>query len=140
LMSEAEIIEAINADSLISVSLGAGQPQKNVKMSTLASVAAELMGLPGISIRKKKNTNNTAGKVELFSGCTDGIVFIKNNSGDPVGRCDAIIFIIGGNTIRVQRFNEGSDSHYHKFSISNGVLSVGNSGYGVGVFTAYWLS
>ena len=43
LMSEAEIIEAINANSLISVSLGAGQPQKNVKMSTLASVAAGLI-------------------------------------------------------------------------------------------------
>ena len=44
LMSEAEIIEAINSDSLVSVSLGAGQPQKNVKMSTLASVVAGLMG------------------------------------------------------------------------------------------------
>ena len=43
MLSEAEIIEAINQDSLISVSLGAGQPQKNVKMSTLASVAAGLM-------------------------------------------------------------------------------------------------
>lgn len=44
LMSEAEIIEAINADSLVSVSLGAGQPQKNVKMSTLASVVAGYIG------------------------------------------------------------------------------------------------
>ena len=42
MLSEAEIIEAINSDSLISVSLGAGQPQKNVKMSTLATVAAGL--------------------------------------------------------------------------------------------------
>ena len=40
MMSEAEIIEAINSDSLVSVSLGAGQPQKNVKLSTLASVVA----------------------------------------------------------------------------------------------------
>ena len=46
LMSEAEIIEAINSDSLVSVSLGAGQPQKNVKMSTLASVVAGVMGNP----------------------------------------------------------------------------------------------
>lgn len=43
LISEAELIEAINADSIISVSLGAGQPQKNVKLSTLASVVAELL-------------------------------------------------------------------------------------------------
>ena len=40
MMSEAEIIEAINADTLVSVSLGEGQPQKNVKLSTLASVVA----------------------------------------------------------------------------------------------------
>lgn len=43
MMSEAEIIEAINSDSLVSVSLGAGQAQKNVKLSTLASVVAELL-------------------------------------------------------------------------------------------------
>lgn len=50
MLSEAEIITAINADSLISVSLGAGQPQKNVKMSTLASVVAGLIpdGFNGI--------------------------------------------------------------------------------------------
>lgn len=43
MMSEAEIIEAINSDSLVSVSLGSGQPQKNVKLSTLASVVAGIM-------------------------------------------------------------------------------------------------
>ena len=45
MMSEAEIIEAINSDSLVSVSLGAGQPQKNVKISTLASVVAGIIGV-----------------------------------------------------------------------------------------------
>ncbi len=48
MLSEAEIIEAINSDSLISVSLGAGQPQKNVKMSTLATVAAGIMSNNGL--------------------------------------------------------------------------------------------
>ena len=43
LISEAELIEAINADTLVSISLGAGQPQKNVKLSTLASVVAGLL-------------------------------------------------------------------------------------------------
>ena len=47
LISEAELIEAINADTLVSISLGAGQPQKNVKLSTLASVVAGFMGNPG---------------------------------------------------------------------------------------------
>ena len=49
MLSEAEIIEAINSDSLISVSLGAGQPQKNVKLSTLASVVAGLLPSAGFS-------------------------------------------------------------------------------------------
>lgn len=43
LISEAELIEAINADTLVSISLGAGQPQKNVKLSTLATVVAALI-------------------------------------------------------------------------------------------------
>ena len=51
LISEAELLEAINEDTLVSISLGAGQPQKNVKLSTLASVVAEL--LPVASIYKK---------------------------------------------------------------------------------------
>lgn len=49
LISEAELIEAINADSIISVSLGAGQPQKNVKLSTLASVVAGLLPTAGFT-------------------------------------------------------------------------------------------
>ena len=49
LISEAELIEAINADSIISVSLGAGQPQKNVKLSTLASVVAGIIGDASVS-------------------------------------------------------------------------------------------
>ena len=32
LISEAELLEAINEDTLVSISLGAGQPQKNVKL------------------------------------------------------------------------------------------------------------
>ena len=57
LMSEAEIIEAINSDSLVSVSLGAGQPQKNVKMSTLASVVAGQI-LSGYVFRRVATANN----------------------------------------------------------------------------------
>ena len=77
LMSEAEIIEAINADSLISVSLGAGQPQKNVKMSTLASVAAGLMGHGGDYFKAKGTALGHADN--LPNGC-----FLMKNaeSGD----------------------------------------------------------
>ena len=60
LISEAELIEAINADSIISVSLGAGQPQKNVKLSTLASVVAGLVGLNDfLKFRGDKTDCNT---------------------------------------------------------------------------------
>ena len=63
MMSEAEIIEAINADSLISVSLEAGQPQKNVKMSTLASVAAGLMSIATIDNKGLQSALNYANSV-----------------------------------------------------------------------------
>lgn len=58
MMSEAEIIEAINADTLVSVSLGEGQPQKNVKLSTLASVVAGIIG--SISDVKEEGLANTS--------------------------------------------------------------------------------
>lgn len=66
MLSEAEIIEAINSDSLISVSLGAGLPQKNVKMSTLASVAAELI-FGAASTSNKKYISTSANNVYLLS-------------------------------------------------------------------------
>ena len=59
MMSEAEIIEAINADTLVSVSLGEGQPQKNVKLSTLASVVAGNIGLDGnVYFKYRGNCSN----------------------------------------------------------------------------------
>ena len=55
LISEAELIEEINADSLLSISLGAGQPQKNVKLSTLASVVAGIIGF-GDTVPRHRGT------------------------------------------------------------------------------------
>ena len=43
MLSEAELIEAINANTLVSISLGKGQPQKNVTLSTLATVVAGII-------------------------------------------------------------------------------------------------
>lgn len=37
LISSAEVIEELNADTLISVAAGAGEPQKNAKLSSFAS-------------------------------------------------------------------------------------------------------
>ena len=58
MMSEAEIIEAINADTLVSVSLGEGQPQKNVKLSTLASVVAGYLPYVTNKYTNEKDFNN----------------------------------------------------------------------------------
>ena len=76
MMSEAEIIEAINADSLISVSLGAGQPQKNVKMSTLASVAAGLMGFSDLKVKRVSYANPPA---SVSFGPIYGLVVYKRS-------------------------------------------------------------
>ena len=78
MLSEAEIIEAINQDSLISVSLGAGQPQKNVKMSTLASVAA------GLILEKQRYPFQYRGRLIIDANnlpySTGGIYYAENGS------------------------------------------------------------
>ena len=76
LISEAELIEAINADSLVSMSLGEGQPQKNVKLSTLASVVAGLIG-GFLDANKQASSANTA--------VSNGIYYIgSNGSNAPI--------------------------------------------------------
>ena len=96
------------------------------------------MGFSGLSIKKFVNTNSDASSIQIFSGLSKGIVLISNN-GSLDGRYDALIFVANANTIRVNRFNEGHESPYQSYSMSNGVLSVSNTGYGVGAFTAYYL-
>ena len=66
LISEAELIEAINADSIISVSLGAGQPQKNVTLSTLASVVAGVIS-PLKIIQAPSSIDDTATGLYYFN-------------------------------------------------------------------------
>ena len=67
-MSEAELIEAIDADTLVSISLGAGQPQKNVKLSTLATVVAGLINFPFKYRSEIKNANEalTSGIYRIY--------------------------------------------------------------------------
>ena len=80
MLSEAEIIEAINSDSLISVSLGAGQPQKNVKMSTLATVVAGLLEISPLKVKSDSLYNGRTLKISrgmrsilrLVCYCTNG--------------------------------------------------------------------
>ena len=61
MLSEAELIEAINANTLVSISLGKGQPQKNVTLATLATVVAGIirdeMLQVGVSINTLEGLN-----------------------------------------------------------------------------------
>ena len=80
MMSEAEIIEAINADTLVSVSLGEGQPQKNVKLSTLASVVAGVINTD--STLKNKTLSSFQGD-KATGSCDDlltgGMYYVTSN-------------------------------------------------------------
>ena len=101
---------------------------------------AGLIGLTGIKIKKYVNSNSGAGSLDLFSGVTTGVIIIVMNNPSAVGHKNNIAFVRDANNLLTNDFNAGSDHHYQVLSISNGRVSISNTGYGVGVFTAYWLS
>lgn len=97
-----------------------------------------LLGLSGIDIRQFINTVPIAGKLSIFSNIDKGIVLVSILETDLIGRYDALISIIDRNNIRVESYNAGHDSGYQIFAINDGVLSISNSGYGIGKFIAYY--
>ena len=101
---------------------------------------AGLIGLTGIKIKKYVNSNSGAGSLDLFSGVTTGIIFIVMNQSSTAGHKNNIVFVQDADNLIVNDFNVGTDHHYQVLSISNGRVSISNTGYGVGAFTAYWLS
>ena len=109
-----------------------------ISKEDLASVVGGLLGLSGIDIRQFINTVPTAGKLSIFSNIDKGIVLVSILETDMIGRYDALISIIDRNNIRVESYNAGQDSGYQIFAINDGVLSISNSGYGIGKFIAYY--
>lgn len=103
-----------------------------------AKVVGGLIGFSGLCIKKFVNTEAVASKIEIFGNISNEIILVSMNAGGMDGHYDALIFVATPNIIRVNRFNEGKDASYQTYSISNGVLSVSNIGYGVGAFTAYY--
>lgn len=97
-----------------------------------------LLGLSGIDIRQFINTVPTAGKLSIFSNIDKGIVLVSILETGMIGRYDALISIIDRNNIRVESYNAGQGSGYQIFAINDGVLSISNSGYGIGKFIAYY--
>lgn len=114
--------------------------QIKISKADLASVVAGLIGLTGIKIKKYVNSNSGAGSLDLFSGVTTGIIFIVMNQSSTAGHKNNIVFVQDADNLIVNDFNVGTDHHYQVLSISNGRVSISNTGYGVGAFTAYWLS
>ena len=109
-----------------------------ISKEDLASVVGGLLGLSGIDIRQFINTVPTAGKLSIFSNIDKGIVLVSILETGMIGRYDALISIIDRNNIRVESYNVGQDSGYQIFAINDGVLSISNSGYGIGKFIAYY--
>ena len=98
---------------------------------------AELIGVVGVKIREKVNSSSGAGSVAIFSNCISGVVIFSVDEGHMDGKADAIVHIISSNEIRTTYLNSNKDYAYQKFSISNGTLTVLNTGYGVCEFTAF---
>lgn len=88
------------------------------------------------TVRKIVNTNPTASTLILFSGLTRGVVFLTLNTTLNNGRFDCMIFIVDANHMTVALKKEGSDSYYQNITLNNGTLSITNTGYGIGEFTA----
>ena len=109
-----------------------------ISKEVLASVVGGLLGLSGIDIRQFINTVPTAGKLSIFSNIDKGIVLVSILETGMIGRYDALISIIDRNNIRVESYNAGQGSGYQIFAINDGVLSISNSGYGIGKFIAYY--
>ena len=100
---------------------------------------AGVLGISGIKIQKYVNTNASAGSLSIFSGVTKGIVFITFNQS-MAGHQNVIGFVRDANNISLNAFNAGSEAAYQTLTISSGVVTLANAGYGIGQFTAYWIS
>ena len=106
-----------------------------IAKADLASVVAGIMGINCV-VNKISNTNPGAGSVDLFYGLTRGVVFLTLNTTSNNGRFDCMIYIINSNNMRVVLRNDGSEYYYQSLSLKNGTLTIANTGYGVGEFTA----
>ena len=95
------------------------------------------MGFTG-KIKTYKNTSEGAGSTVLFSNISSGMVFLIHHGGLG-GRYNAMIFVKSQSEISVHKYNAGSESDYQSFTMSGGMLSIKNSGYGIGNFTAIFV-
>ena len=121
MMSEAEIIEAINSDSLVSVSLGSGQPQKNVKLSTLASVVAGVIGtatnskngLMPSSQFLVRDTISADVQITSFTQIKDGITFFFGAGTSYFPQSNGVVFKMSGyNSALLICCNQNADRIY----------------------------
>lgn len=116
LISKAELIEAINADSIISVSLGAGQPQKNVKLSTLASVVAGLIIRNDTASRSYGGSESTL-KIIKLNGLGGSIRFEvlskKTDTGSENVKSECSLLFSNGNIVAKKCVNNHGLSYHN---------------------------
>ena len=85
LISSAEVIEELNADTLISVAAGAGEPQKNAKLSSFASaLQKEDSKIPTAETMEFVRALDAEGKPILISK-NDLATVVAGFMGNPVG-------------------------------------------------------
>ena len=119
MMSEAEIIEAINADTLVSVSLGEGQPQKNVKLSTLASVVAGVMNINKLYPFMPLG-NVSVSEIDMLKGSGIYEVYDPTNTIDGWTAYGNIIVFNSGERFSVQIFVHGQGLIKFRTSVTRG--------------------
>lgn len=95
---------------------------------------AELLGVQ-CRVRKTVNMASTAGSRLLFSGVTSGIVFLAHNNNSS-GHADCILAITDRNNYNTLASVTRTDSFYQAITLSDGQMTISNSGYGIGAFTA----
>ena len=98
---------------------------------------AELLGIDG-KLKIAQNTIGSAGNMMLFNGISKGVVFLYFTN-ESSGHADSIVYITGPNSIRVQTVKSWDGAEYQKITMSNGILSISNSGYGIGNYIAVFI-
>ena len=74
----------------------------------------------------------------LFNGISKGVVFLYFTD-ESSGHADSIIYITSKDSIRVQTVKSWTGAEYQKLTMSNGMLSISNAGYGIGNYIAVYI-
>lgn len=96
-----------------------------------------LLGISGFKFRYRINTSTYASSAVVMDNVTSGVIFFVTNAPDYW--CNYTIYVYDSNKCRAMPHHIGDASSYNSMTISNGTITLTNTGYGVGTFKAYYL-